>query len=103
MEVHKGPRGVVPGIDTLRHLAGTSGGLRVSGEIVEELLVCGSKQALACGAEAGFCRRSGLLRNLAARQERFEINAVELFAAIENQNLRHAAMPAYAFTQDHHA
>ena len=79
---------VVPRIDALSH-AGRMGGLRVSRQVVKELFVGGAKQPLAGGPEAGLCRWPCLLRDLAARQQRFEVDAFELPAAIrKHQNLR---------------
>src|SRR5208283_4248052 len=87
VQLFQRPRGMIPRIYTLGDQAVTTGRLRVALKVVKKLLVGGPENALAGGAKARFCRRPRFLGNFTACQERFEIGAFKLLAAVHHQNL----------------
>jgi Transglycosylase len=93
MQFLERPRRMIPGIDALGHLA-ASRRLRITLQVIKELLVGGAKNALAGGAESGLRRWPRLFCYFASRQQRLQINTLELLAAVEHKNLGHASMPA---------
>ena len=102
LELAKRPRRVGPGIDRLRHQARRASGLSVAQQVVKQLLVGCAKEAFARGAEPRLRRRPRFLGDLAASQQRFEIDAVEFLAAVHHQDLREPLIPAHTLAQGHH-
>src|SRR6516164_6956877 len=94
---------MVARIHALGDLAGALHDLRVALQIMKKPLVRSSENAFADGTEAGFCGRPRFFRNFASCQQCFEIDAVELFASVNYEDLRQARMSPHALAQDHHA
>src|SRR2546426_2551694 len=90
-------------IDRLRYLPDVARHLSIAKKVVEELRIGRAEYALDQGAESGLCRWPRLLGAFVAGQQRLEIGAVEFRAAIHDQALRQAAVPANALPQHHHA
>ena len=87
----------------LRHLADVARHLSIAEQVVEELRIGRAECALDQGTEPRLRRRPRLLGAFVAGQERLEIGAVEFRAAIHDQTLRQAVVPANALAQHHHA
>src|ERR1039457_272248 len=76
-------------VDRFRQVPYVASNLRVAAQIMNELCVCGAEQPFANRAETGLRRRTSLFRDLVAGQESFEIGALELKAAIDDEDLGH--------------
>src|SRR5215469_10414657 len=96
------PHSMVFWIDAGGHLAHVLGDLGVPGQTVNQL-GAGSKEPFADGSKTWFGRGPSLLRAFITRKQRLEVDALELFAAIDDQDLRETPMTANALSQDHHA
>src|SRR5713226_8096294 len=96
------PHGVFLGINTGGHLAHVLRELGVSRKTVDEL-GAGSKKPFAHRSKAWLSGWPSFLGAFVAREQRLEVDAFELVAAVNNQDLRKTPMAANAFPQDHHA
>src|SRR5262245_1546238 len=94
---------VALGIDGLGDLPHLRGKLRIASQIMNELGVGRAEEPFTDGPKPGLGWWPRLLRALEAREQRVEIQAVELLAAIDDKALRKTAMAADALPQDHHA
>src|SRR5207247_9750917 len=97
------PLGVVLGIDGFGDLTHMRGELRIASQIMNELGVGRAEEPFTDGPKPGLAWWPSLLRALEAREQRVEIQAVELLAAIDDEALGKAAVAADALPQDHHA
>src|SRR5260370_37322009 len=96
------PHGVFLGINTGGHLADVLGDVGVPRETVDEL-GAGSKEPFAHGTKAWLSGWPSFLGAFKAREQRLEVDAFDLLAAFDDQDLREPPMAANAFPQDHHA
>src|SRR6266705_1255518 len=97
------PLGVALGIDGFGDLTHLRGELRIASQIMNELGVGRAEEPFTDGPKPGLAWWPSLLRALEAREQRIEIQAVELLAAIDDEALGKAAVAADALPQDHHA
>src|SRR2546427_7387834 len=97
------PLGVALGIDGFGDLTHLRGELRIASQIMNELGVGRAEEPFTDGPKSGLAWWPSLLRALEAREQRVEIQAFELLAAIDDEALRKAAVAADALPQDHHA
>lgn len=91
------------GIHRLGDLADVAGDLRVSGQVVNELCVRNSEKPFTDRAKSCFRRRSGLFHAFIARQQSFEVCALEFPTVIDDEYLRQPGEAANALPQRHHA
>ncbi len=103
LEFLERPDGLALRINALGDLSCMASDLSVAAKIMDELRVGGSKQSLADRTEAGLGRWPCFLGALIPRQQRFKIGAAELWATIDNNNLRQTVVAVDAFPQNHHA
>ena len=96
------PDGVILRVNAGGHLAHVLGDLRISRQTVDQLRA-GSKEPFTNGSKPWLGRGPGFLGAFIARQQRLEVDAVELLSTVDDQDLRKASVPPNAFPQDHHA
>lgn len=87
----------------LRDLPDVTPDLGVAAQIVKELRVGGAEKPFANRTKPGFGGRPRFLGALIFGQECFEIRALELGTAVDNDNLWKTIVPRDTIPQNHHA
>src|SRR6266851_1761378 len=103
MKMSKGPSRLSHRFVALCDLSDVAHDLSVAPQIVNKLGVCGAEEPFTDGAKPGLCGWSRFLGAFISGQECFEICALELAAAINDDGLRQTAMASNTVAQNHHA
>src|SRR5271157_210437 len=103
IESAKRPHSMVLGIHRGGDGADFFGDLGVARQVVDQLRVGSAKDALTDRAEASLGGRPGLFGAFIAREQCFEVHALEFLAAIHYENLWKTTVAVHTFSENHHA